>query len=541
MARGVTALELADRYFEELLEDQPLLGTMIGDERYDDRLPDIGETGRARRAEHARSALEDLARIPRGELDLTARTALDVVEAVATRELAELEHRLDLLQVVSHLWGPGQLLAEIGTYQRADTPERLERYLARLAATPTYYAAAAEVVREGAAAGITAPRIVVERTIAQVERLLGAPLEDSPALMPVPAEDHEGRERLARLLREVVHPALGRYLEALRAYLPSATETIGLGALPGGEAMYAVEVLAHTTLPLDPREVHALGLAQLEAIQEERRASARRLGYDDPREAVAALARRAASPDELLRLAEAQVQRAWEVAPAFFGRLPSDSCEVRLVEAFRERDMPFAFYHPPSMDGSRRGVYYVNAHELGDKPLHQLATTTYHESNPGHHFQIALEQEMGDRPAIRRFAGYLTGTAFCEGWGLYAERLADEMGLFEDELERLGMLEMQAMRAARLVVDTGIHALGWPRERAVALLREAGVAPSDAGIEVDRYVTLPGQALAYKIGQIEIERLRAAAASRGVPAREFHDAILALGTLPLPALARELG
>ncbi|GIU99130.1 MAG: hypothetical protein KatS3mg014_0746 [Actinomycetota bacterium] len=536
----MNALELADRFFEELLEDQPLLGTMVGDERYDDRLPDLGEEGRARRASRARAALADLARIPREGLDLEARTALDVVEAVATRELAELEHRLDRLQVVSHLWGPGQLLAEIGTYQRADTPERLDRLVARLAATPAYYAAAAEVAREGVATGVTAPRLVVERTIAQVERLLAAPLEDSPALMPVPREDRDGRARVVRVVAEVVHPALATYLEALRGYLPAATETIGLGALPGGDAMYATQVLAYTTLPLEPRAVHELGLADLERIQEERRASARRLGYPDPEAAVAALARRASSPEELLRLAEAQVRRAWEAAPAWFGRLPSDSCEVRLVEAFRERDMPFAFYHPPSMDGARRGVYYVNAHALEDKPLHHLATTTYHESNPGHHFQIALEQEMEDRPALRRFAGYLTGTAYCEGWGLYAERLADEMGLFEDELERLGMLEMQAMRAARLVVDTGIHAFGWPRERAVALLREAGVPQVDAEIEVDRYVTLPGQALAYKVGQLEIERLRAEALARGIPLREFHDRLLALGTLPLPALRREL-
>jgi uncharacterized protein (DUF885 family) len=205
--------------------------------------------------------------------------------------------------------------------------------------------------------------------------------------------------------------------------------------------------------------------------------------------------------------------------------------------------MPFAFYQPPSADGSRRGVYYVNAGDLAGKPLHHLATTTYHEANPGHHFQITLEQEIGERPALRRFGGLMAGAAFAEGWGLYSERLADEMGLFADEPERLGMLDMQAMRAARLVVDTGIHAFGWSREQAVAELEDAGVSQVDAAIETDRYITMPGQALAYKIGQFEIEQQRADTAKREGAAfslPEFHDRLLALGSLPLSALRREL-
>jgi uncharacterized protein (DUF885 family) len=242
-------------------------------------------------------------------------------------------------------------------------------------------------------------------------------------------------------------------------------------------------------------------------------------------------------------VAEAQVRRSWDVAPAWFGRVPSANCEVRLVEAFREADMPFAFYNQPTQDGSRPGVYYVNGFDLERKPKHQLASTTYHEANPGHHFQVALEQEMDGRPAIRRFGGFLAGSAFTEGWGLYSERLADEMGLYEDESERLGMLDLQGMRAARLVVDTGIHALGWTRERAIATLEDAGLPTVEATIETDRYITMPGQALSYKIGQFEIERQRTAAAEREgaeFSLRAFHDRLLALGSLPLTALRREL-
>ena len=542
------AHDLAARFWDELLEDAPMLSTVVGDERFDDRLPDLSETGRARRETRMRAALDELATIDRTRLDRDARTTLDVLEAVAAREVAEIEHRVDFLQVVSHLWGPAQLLAEIGAYQRADTPERLERLLARLHAAPVFYAAAADVAREGQGAGVTAPRVVVERTVAQVERLLATPVEDSPALLPVPADDDDGRDRVAEAVRTSVTPALGDYLEAVRGYLPSATETIGLSALPGGEAMYAAEMLAFTTLRLDADEVHELGLADLEQIQEERRHSASALGHPDARTAIAALEANgrntARSREELIRLAEAQVAKSWEAAPAYFGRMPSANCEVRAVEAFREKDMPFAFYNPPSHDGSRAGVYYVNAYDLEHRPLHHLATTTYHESNPGHHLQTALEQEMGDRPALRRFGGYLAGASFSEGWGLYSERLADEMGLLEDEAERLGMLDAQGMRAARLVVDTGIHAFGWTRERAIALLEEVGVPHVDAVIETDRYITMPGQALSYKIGQFEIERQRAEAERRegaGFSLREFHDRLLELGTLPLPALRRELG
>ncbi len=540
------AVALADRYWDQLIADEPLLGTMVGDERYDDRLPDPSEAGRAAREALHRSALEELALLDRDLADESVRTTLDVLEAIASRELESLEHRVDRLFAVSHLWGPGGLIGELASMQRADTPERVDRYVARLSATPHFYDATIDVMRDGVGAGVTAPRIVVERAIAQVERLLATPVAESPGVIPVGADDDAGRARVMEALERHLMPALGRYLDALREYLPSATETLGLSALPDGDAIYAAQILSWTSLPLEARAVHDLGVEDLERIQTERRACAERIGAPDPVAATALLderGNRARSKDELLALAEAQVAKGWDAAPAWFGRMPSESCEVKPVEEFREADMPFAFYQPPSADGSRRGIYYVNAGDLEGKPLHHLATTTYHEAIPGHHFQIALEQEMGERPALRRFGGLMAGSAFAEGWGLYSERLAEEMGLFADDAERLGMLDMQGMRAARLVVDTGIHAFGWSRERAIALLEEAGVAHVDAVIETDRYVALPGQALTYKIGQFELERQRAdAAASQGAAfsPSAFHDRLLSLGSLPLSALRREL-
>lgn len=541
------ARALIDRYWDELLEEEPILATMVGDERFDDRLPDPSETGLSRRAQIHRAALADLDDLDRERGDVDLRTSLDVLEAIAQRDLASITHRLDRLRAVGHLWGPAQLLAELGSLQRADTPERLRRYGARLRAVPEYLSAVAEVAEDGARVGQTAPIVVVERSIAQVERLLDLPAEASPALAPVPETDEDGRALVASVVEETVMPAYEDYLAALRAYLPSATETIGLYALPDGDAIYEAEILSWTTLPLGAKEIHDIGIEDLQGIQEERRQSAELLGFPDPDTAIADLMASGrntmASREEIVRLAEEQVQRGWDAAPRFFGRMPKENCEVRPVEEFREADMPFAFYQPPSEDGSRRGIYYVNAYDLPKRPLHHLATTTYHEANPGHHFQIVIEQEMDERPLLRRFGGLLAGSAFAEGWGLYSERLADEMGLFLDEVERLGMLDAQAHRATRLIVDTGIHAFGWTRERSITKLEEAGVPHVDAVIETDRYIAIPGQALTYKLGQIEIERARAEAADREGSAfslSDFHDRLLALGSIPLPALQREL-
>ncbi len=347
----------------------------------------------------------------------------------------------------------------------------------------------------------------------------------------------------------MVNPAFARYRETLQAYLPHCTETIGLSALPDGDGLYAALILAWTTLPLDPHEVHELGLERYAGIQDERAAIAGPPGIRERRR------RDRGAPGErrehrgppattLLTLAREQVERSWEASRAFFGRMPHDNCDVRPVEEFREQDTPLGFYNPPTEDGSRRGAYYINTSDLPGRPLHHIASLTYHEANPGHHFQLSIEQELPDRPALRRFGGILASSAFAEGWGLYSERLADEMGLYLDDWERLGMLEAQGMRAARLVTDTGIHALGWSREQAIDSMEAIGTPHVDAVIEIDRYIAIPGQALSYMIGMIEIERARRAASEREGAAfslPDFHDRLLALGQLPLPALRRELG
>jgi len=541
------ARSLADRYWEGLLELEPMFGTFVGDDRYDDRLSDPSETGRAAMEALNRSALEELSTIDRATLDATMRGTLDILEASARRVLADIERRTDLLAPAAHFWGPVTALAEIASLQAVGTPEQLDRYETRLRALPAFLDAWADVAREGVAAGVTSPRVVAERAVAQLERLLALDPADSPAAVPL-GDRAEERERIAAVMRDVANPAFERYARMLRdEYLPHATETIGLSSVPGGEGMYEAAILAWTSLPLGAQEVHELGLARYASIQQERAEIATRMGFASAGDALAAHqasgANTAASREEMLALARDQVERSWEAAPAFFGRLPDDNCDVRPVEEYRERDTPLGFYNPPTEDGSRRGAYYINTSDLEGRPLHHVASLTYHEANPGHHFQISLEQQMTDRPRLRRFGGMLAGSAFVEGWGLYSERLADEMGLYVDDWERLGMLEAQGLRAGRLVTDTGIHALGWTRERAVTTLEEIGVPDVDAEIEVDRYIALPGQALAYMVGMIEIDRARTASAQRDGAAfslRDFHDRVLELGELPLPAFRREM-
>jgi uncharacterized protein (DUF885 family) len=542
------ARELADRFWDQLLELEPLLATQVGDERFDDRLPDPSEAGLARREAIHRAALEDAASFDPAALSVDARATLAILKAVAKREASAIEHRLDRFYAVTHFWGPSNLLAELGSIQRADTPERADRYLGRLRALPGYLEAIGQVATDAAKAGQVSPKLVVDRTIATVERLLATDPKDSPAITPVPEGSTQVCDRVVAVLSDQVWPAYQAYLETLRSYRERASETIGLCDLPGGEGMYASQILAWTTLALDAQEVHDLGRADLARIQEEGGEVAGRLGHPDPEEALTEFLGTGRdtpnSREEIVRLVEDQVRSSWEAAPAFFGRLPQQNCRVQQVEEFREEDMPLAFYQPPNADNSRAGLYYVNTSHPSDRRLHQLAAVTYHEANPGHHFQISIEFERGERSPLRRFGGLLAGSAFPEGWGLYSERLADEMGLYRDDYERLGMLAAQAWRAARLVVDTGIHALGWTRDQAVAQVRAAGLTETDALVETDRYIALPGQALAYKIGQIEIERWRAQAAERegnDFSLRDFHDRLLELGSLPLPALRREMG
>jgi uncharacterized protein (DUF885 family) len=541
--------DLADRFWEAILELNPTTATVYGDERYADRLEDPGPAGRARsRALMERTAAEASA-IATDGLPTEDRITRDMLKVIAELHIEEDDQRLHELRVVDQMGGPQQLLPQLTQFQPADTPARLEAFIARLHAYPAFMAANAEILRDGMGSGLTAPRIVAERTIAQIERMLGVPIESAivPSMVTVASE--ADRERIREIVRDVVYPADLAFLDGLRGdYLAATREDPGLWSAPNGDQLYRTAIRSWTTLDLDPKEVHRIGLDELESIEIERREIARHAGFGDDTAAYRAtldadVSNTPQSKAELVERATEDIERAMAIAPRYFGVLPRAACDVRPVEEYKEKDAPFAYYYPPAPDGSRPGIYYANGYDLPSRKYPKLATPTYHAGAPGHHFQITLEMENPHLNTFRRLGARMVGGAYVEGWGLYSERLADEMGLFRDERERFGMLDAQAWRAGRLVVDTGMHALRWPRQRSIDFLREAGLSETDAVIETDRYICWPGQALTYKIGQREIESLRAELAARdgsGFDLRAFHDAVLGHGSLPLATLRREL-
>jgi uncharacterized protein (DUF885 family) len=541
--------QLADRFWESILELNPTTATLYGDERYADRLEDPGPEGRARsRALMARTSA-GAAAIGTDRLPTEDRITRDMLKVIADLQIEEDDQALHQLRVVDQMSGPQQLLPQLTQFQPADNPERLEAFVARLQAYPAYMAANAQILRDGLASGLTAPRIVAQRTIAQIERMLEVPIESAIVPSMVRVANDADRERIRGIVRDVVYPADVTFLEALNGdYLAATREEPGLWSAPNGEQLYRTAIRSWTTLELDPAAVHQIGLDELESIADEQRVIARAQGFGDDVAAYRAHlgadpANQPATKEALVRRATDDIERAMTAAPRYFGALPKARCEVRPVETYKEKDAPFAYYYPPAPDGSRPGIYYVNGYDLPSRKYAKLASTTYHEAAPGHHFQITLEMENDRLITFRRLGARMVGGAFVEGWGLYSERLADEIGLFRDEAERFGMLDAQAWRAARLVVDTGLHALRWPRQRSIDFLKGAGLSETDAVIETDRYICWPGQALTYKIGQREIQRLRAELSARDgstFDLRAFHDAVLGHGSLPLATLAREL-
>jgi uncharacterized protein (DUF885 family) len=540
-------LDLADRFWQWFLSRQPIYATVLGDERYDDRLPDPSAEGRAEEIAGLKGFLADAKEIDRTGLDQEDSMTLDMLEVVARIWLRQHAHDVHHFEAIDQMGGPQNVPGDMSRFQRLDSPERLERAILRLEAFPHYLAAHRANLLDGVAAGRTAAAPTVARVIEQVRRAVDAPIDESPLLLAHPELDDEARSRIRHALEHDVQPALQEHLAALEGYAEFARKGDGVWALPDGDALYRTMILASTTLDEDPQALHDYGLEQIERINKEKAEIARELGFADADALRSAMesdpANFANQPQDIVRQADRQIQSANAAAPRYFGRLPKAPVEVRAVEPYQEAEAPPAFYFPPAPDGSRGGIYYVNTYQPESRPLHRLASTTFHEATPGHHFQITIEGELDELPDFRRFGARLTGAAYAEGWGLYSERLADEMGLYESAYERVGMLEAQAWRAARLVVDTGIHAFRWTRDQSVQLLRDIGLSQLEAETETDRYITWPGQALAYMTGMREIVALRRELEKRDGDRFDlvtFHDELLGHGTLPLATMRRVL-
>lgn len=544
---------LAERMWQWRLETSPELGTYVGDSRYDDRLGDESDAGRARVAAGAQALRDELHAIDPATLAGQDRITWEVMDV-------DLGQTVDAHRLGFHFWRVDHLYGVhmgFSALVRQNHPRRdahdLENLLARYRAHAAQVDAVVANLRVGLSRGMIAPRESVRRTIASLDQELAkAPaertLEIDPATLPA-AVPEQTRRAIAAAANEVVEreilPAWARYRAVLAdEILPRTREEVGIWTVPNGAEAYRFLVKLHTSLELSPQEIHDRGVAELASIESEMTAIARRLGHtgDLPSFARHVQEDRAnylTTREALLEGFKTIHDRAWAALPRAFGRLPRTHSEVRPMEAFLERDSPAAYYGGPTEDGSRPGIFWANLYQPETRPRYNMEALTFHEAVPGHHLQIALAGELRGLPPLRR---HFDSTAYTEGWALYTERLCDELGLYSDDLSRFGMLGYQAWRASRLVVDTGIHHLHWSRGRAIEFMSAHTLLPAnEVENEVDRYVVWPGQALAYMLGALEIRRLRAKAEHElgaRFDLRAFHDVVLGSGAVGLPTLGR---
>ncbi|MCH7628882.1 MAG: DUF885 domain-containing protein [Proteobacteria bacterium] len=519
--------------------------------------PDLTRSLRAANAD----ALERLSHIDRAALDDAHRISYDVFRADKLDEQAQLSPAIEALTAPRPFNHFGGFHVEFPGLVSADSAmplETLADYEARLAldrALPHVFDTAIARFREGMASGVTEPKLTVRNMVAQIDGILAQPPAHSPFLSPVRAFPHairaEDRVRLTRAFADTtahdIYPAYRRLRDFLaNEYLPAAREDVGLSAMPGGERLYRLLVRQHTTLDLDPAAVHRLGVAEVARIQQEMLQVKTELGFAGPLRGFFDAIRvdprfHPKTAEELARGFEAVGRKVDALAPRYFLHLPRTPLLIQAYPAYRAQYEAGGSYSQGAADGSRPGVFYFNTYDLKSRFLSGVTTLYLHEGAPGHHFQISLAQENAALPDFQRFGG---NTAYVEGWALYAETLGYEMGFYKDPMQHWGTLDDEMLRAMRLVVDTGLHTQGWSREQAIAyMLGNSGMGRSDATAEVERYIANPGQALAYKIGALTIQRLRHKAEAALGPRfdiRRFHDQVLMSGALPLPVLEAKI-
>jgi uncharacterized protein (DUF885 family) len=543
-----TPRELADRFHERWLRVHPFAATMYGIPGYDDLIPDDSAEGQqAWRAEAGRF-LAEAGAIDRGGLAVADAVTLDCVAEMAAQEVTLADLAADEHTVTPmHYAGPPAFIATAARTVLVDEAAA-EAYLTRLRRSGTWIDQVAERLREGAAKGRLPVGALAEQAVAWAERLLAAP-DDSPALSPRPpqgwdrARSWEADRRAA--VTDVLQPALARWTAVVRDLLPRSRppEHAGLHWLPGGDADYARAVRIYTTLPLSAQELHQTGLDHVAALEARAVELGRGLGLSGLAEVAAAIRDAAGkmSPEDAVAQALAAVRRAEERAPQFFPAPLPPPCAVTPMPDVVALAGAAPHYTPPRLDGGRPGTFWFNTKLPTAGTGWDIDVVAFHEAVPGHHLQLSRLQLLDALPALQRQRSL---PVFSEGWGLYAEQLAEEAGLYADDRGLLGAVTASLMRAVRLVVDTGLHAFGWSREQAVAYAVEhVPMPPEFMAAEIDRYIVMPGQALAYLTGKLEIERLREEARRRTGPAFSlpaFHAAVLDHGSLPLPTLSRSI-
>jgi uncharacterized protein (DUF885 family) len=474
----------------------------------------------------------------------SAKLAYAFLDHLLTSAVATRPCNYELWNVSQTFTGWQSTLSFLFTVQPVGNDGARASAVERVLQLPRFLSQEIDRLREGMRQGHTAPAGNVRLVIGQMDELLAMKVEASPMFDPARRDSTPGfGDRLRSAIADSAMAGIRGYRDFLRTtYLPAARPTIALSANPGGAECYRASVQAWSSLAYSAEEVHQMGLREMEKIDAEAKAIGQRLMGTDDVARIYELARTDPkftfrSRDQLMTVTQDAIARARAKVPQYFGIVPKADVAVQPVPAYEEKTAPGGQYFSASDDGKRPGTYLINLHEPEKQSRAMLESTAFHETYPGHHLQVAIAKERGDAPAITRYFG---NSGYIEGWALYAERLADEMGLLSGDIDKLGLASSEALRAARLVVDAGMHALGWSRQQAIDyLLAHTAESVAGATSEIDRYIAVPGQATSYMIGRLEIMRLRDSARARlgnAFDIREFHDQVLQNGSVTLALL-----
>ncbi|WP_298439322.1 DUF885 domain-containing protein [uncultured Ferrimonas sp.] len=550
--------QFTQQYFDAGLDLDPIMGTYVGRPEFNDRLANsVSDEYLAKRNKLHQQFLAQVQAIDADALTAQQQLSRDILEyelSVAVAGDAFAEELLPMNQFYSRVIS----FVQLGSGQSAqpfNTVQDYDNFIARMDDFIAWSQTAQERMDQGASQGVVLPKVLVEKIIPQLSALVDADINDSPfygplASMPesISAEDaRQLRSRYQDALVTKLMPAITQLRDYFNdEYLANSRDSDGWGQLPGGAPWYQHLANMHTTTTMPVAQIHQLGLDEVARILAEMDKVRTQVGFEGDLSAF--FAHLSSEPKFFFTEKEQLVAGYGEiklkinkVLPQYFDIQPKADYVVKPVEPFREKSAAGASYESPAPDGSRPGVFYVNTYNLKAQPKWGMTTLSLHEASPGHHFQIAIKQELQGVPEFQRFGGY---TAFEEGWALYAEYLGIEMGLFTDPYQYFGKLSDEMLRAMRLVVDTGLHAKGWSREQAIQyMLDNSPMAPSDVTAEVERYMAIPGQALSYKVGQLTILRLRAEAEQTlgdKFDLRDFHNQVLSSGSLPMALLEKKI-
>lgn len=542
-----------DAEWEYQMEQNPTWASSLGDRRWNDRWEDESLDAIRKREEHTRDALERLKKIDRASLSPADQLNYDLFKKDLENDIAGFRFRRYLLPINQR--GGIQTADELTERLRFETLKDYEDWIARLRAFPEWMQQNIALMKEGAKERIMWPRIVLERVPAQIEKQIVKDPEQSPFFKPfkkfpdsIPAAD---RERLAQQAREAITTGVVPAFRELKTYftsdyLPAAFDKVGVWQMPNGDELYAYLAEVFTTTKMSPQEIHEKGLSEVARIRAEMQKVMDQVGFKGTLQEFFKKLRTDPqfyykTPEALLEGYRSMAKRIDPQLVKVMKTMPRMPYGVVPIPDKIAPDTTTAYYSQPAADGSRAGLYYVNLYKPETRPKWEMMALSLHEAVPGHHFQIALAQELGEIPNFRRFGGY---TAFVEGWGLYAESLGEEMNLYDDPYAKFGQLTYEMWRAVRLVVDTGMHHMKWERQKAIDFfLENAPKTENDIVNEIDRYISMPAQALAYKIGELKIKQLRARAEQAlgdKFKLGEFHDAVLLSGAVPLDVLERNI-